>query len=181
MSDIDLGACLEDVANWDAFLEEESRLAEAIEVVDELEFDAVDEFFVEGDAGSTLVNAPRAVPPAPEETDPFVRFVGVVAAAARTAGAPATTLSAIPALFGLERLDREDGQPLRAARLTSQVHAWMAVLRGDETDLGLCGSLPLDEWAAGIVAHAAGDATLAAAVRRELRGRGVLAFGLLAA
>jgi hypothetical protein len=168
MSDIDLSACLEDVDDWDASLEEESRLAEAIEIVDELEFDAVDEFFVE-DAGST------------EGADPFVRFVGTVAAAARAAGAPATTLSAIPALFGLERLDREDGQPLRAARLTSQVHAWMAVLRGDETDLGLCGSLPLDEWAAGIVAHAAGDATLAAAVRRELRGRGVLAFGLLAA
>ena len=176
MSDLDPSVSLEDAAgDW----LDDSHAAEPIEVVDELEFDAVDELFVQTEAVAPV--DPRPGVSAFVSTDPFTRFVDVVTGAARTAGASPEVLSAIPALFGLRRLARDEGQPLRPAQVTREVHAWMSVLRGEATDLGACGSVPLDEWAAGIVAQAIGDATLAPAVRRELRARGVLAFGLLAA
>jgi hypothetical protein len=176
MSDLDPSISLESAT--DDWLDD-SETAEAIEVVDDLEFDAVDELFVETETVEAIGVAPRAL--SAVSTDPFARFVDVVAEAARAAGASAEVLSAIPALFGLQRVGRDEGRPLRPAQVTREVHAWMSVLRGEAMDLGACGSLPLDEWAAGIVARAVGDTTLVPAVRRELRGRGVLAFGLLAA
>jgi hypothetical protein len=56
--------------------------------------------------------------------------------------------------------------------------AWRLILNGESEDFGACGPLPLDEWAAGIVARATGGRS--DAVRRELRSRGVAAFGMAA-
>jgi hypothetical protein len=59
--------------------------------------------------------------------------------------------------------------------------AWRAVLRGEVDDISTCGSAMLDEWAADVVARAVGAPGKAAQLRRELRARGVCAFGLIAA
>jgi hypothetical protein len=59
--------------------------------------------------------------------------------------------------------------------------AWRAVLRGEVDDISTCGSAMLDEWAADVVARAIGAPGRAAQLRRELRARGVCAFGLIAA
>jgi hypothetical protein len=48
-----------------------------------------------------------------------------------------------------------------------------------EGDLAACGELPLDEWAALLIASAMGAPGRAAELRRELRARGVAAFGLV--
>jgi hypothetical protein len=51
------------------------------------------------------------------------------------------------------------------------------VLQGECEDLSGCGALALDEWCAGIVARAIGNIARADGLRRELRRRGVAAFG----
>ncbi len=60
--------------------------------------------------------------------------------------------------------------------------AWREVLRGTKNDLSECGASTLDSWAAELLcALAAEPKTRAGDHRRELRRRGVAAFGLLAA
>jgi hypothetical protein len=60
-------------------------------------------------------------------------------------------------------------------------HAWRAVLRNEIDDISTCGAAMLDEWAADVVARAIGAPQKAGNVRRELRARGVCAFGLIEA
>lgn len=64
---------------------------------------------------------------------------------------------------------------LRGAR------GWASVLRGESDDLAACGDRTLDEWSADLVARLVGAPERMEALRRELRARGVAAFGLLAA
>ena len=59
--------------------------------------------------------------------------------------------------------------------------AWRAELRGEVDDISTCGSAMLDEWAAEVVARAIQAPGRAGQLRRELRARGVCAFGLIAA
>jgi hypothetical protein len=68
----------------------------------------------------------------------------------------------------------------RTEVLTRTVLAWQGVLRGEGDDLAACGRATLDEWSADIVARLLGSPMLATALRRELRQRGVAAFGLVA-
>ena len=59
--------------------------------------------------------------------------------------------------------------------------AWRAVLRGEVDDISTCGAAMLDEWAADVVSQALGAPGKATQLRRELRSRGVCAFGLVEA
>jgi len=76
----------------------------------------------------------------------------------------------VPAVRGLAR----------TPEFASQVRAWKNVLNAESDDLSACGSVPLDEWAATVIATALGDATRVSGIRRELRSHGVAAFGLVA-
>jgi hypothetical protein len=58
--------------------------------------------------------------------------------------------------------------------------AWRAILRGESEDFSLC-STPLDEWASLALAQFLSAPHTAAQLRRELRARGVAAFGLVEA
>jgi hypothetical protein len=58
--------------------------------------------------------------------------------------------------------------------------AWRAILNGEGEDFSLCGT-PLDEWASGVLAKILSAPHKAAQLRRELRARGVAAFGLVEA
>jgi hypothetical protein len=57
--------------------------------------------------------------------------------------------------------------------------AWRVAIEGGEADFTACGSAMLDEYSAGLLAQLTGAAM--EPIRRELRSRGVCAFGLIAA
>lgn len=56
---------------------------------------------------------------------------------------------------------------------------WGAVLRGTSDDLAACGSSTLDGWGAELLAALLGDLSRSNDLRRELRKKGVAAFGML--
>ena len=58
--------------------------------------------------------------------------------------------------------------------------AWQGILRGESEDFSLCGGT-LDEWTANVLARLLGNAGRADGIRRELRRRGIAAFGLVSA
>jgi hypothetical protein len=58
--------------------------------------------------------------------------------------------------------------------------AWRAILRGESEDFSTCGGA-LDEWAATALASMMSAPHKIAQIRRELRARGVAAFGLIEA
>jgi hypothetical protein len=57
-------------------------------------------------------------------------------------------------------------------------HAWRDILRGTSEDFGACGAMMLDEWCADLLARLLGAPDRSSTLRRELRARGVAAFGL---
>jgi hypothetical protein len=159
------------------------RETETIEIVDELIF--------EDDADETPASAANA--------DPFLALADTMESAAHAAGASDDDRALLRALLGLTRTasvaldpdaqDRLDPQlavqgpngVIRAETLTRQVLAWQGILRGESEDYAACGSATLDEWAADLVARVLGSAARAGSIRRDLRSRGVAAFGLVAA
>ena len=122
--------------------------------------------------------------------------------AALALGAGDASLQSLGALFGQTRLDTfapgeraleallagdvlAQGQRglSRSSAFTSKVLAWQGILRGESEDFALPngGSLePLDEWAADVLARVLGTPARADGIRRELRRRGIAAFGLVA-
>ena len=71
----------------------------------------------------------------------------------------------------------------RSSGFTAKVLAWQGILRGESEDFALSdgGALePLDEWAADVLARVLGAPARTDGIRRELRRRGVAAFGLVA-
>ncbi|MFO0666286.1 MAG: hypothetical protein U0174_20190 [Polyangiaceae bacterium] len=69
---------------------------------------------------------------------------------------------------------RDEDSPLAEER-----SPWLSLLRGDECDLSTASAATLDEWASKMLSRASGRD--AGEIRRELRNRGVAAYGLLAA
>jgi prevent-host-death family protein len=138
-------------------IDEES---EPIEIVDDLAF-------ADGDFG------PSDDEPCETEAavDPFARLAGVLTDVARTFGADAKAAAQLDVVLGLEASD---------ALVPAQTLAWRGILRGESEDFGACGTTTLDEWAADVVARALGSVSRANDIRRELRRRGVAAFGLVA-
>jgi hypothetical protein len=172
----------------------------AIEIVDEL---AVDDPVEEG--ASTSAELADRQPLAAADGDPFARLVQVLDDAARGLGAGPGDTSCLRALFGFanagaispgERaveallagnvLVRESRGLARTNGFSRQVLAWQGILRGESEDFGVPGDGaleplgPLDEWSADIVARVVGNPARADGIRRELRRRGVAAFGLVA-
>jgi hypothetical protein len=136
-------------------------------------------------------------PPAPD--DPFAVLLRVVDEVARAAGCGEETIVCVRALLGATRLDtnalagatceglvaagmleRAGGGLVRAPGFARQVAGWQGVLRGESEDFGACGAAMLDEWCANVIARAMGNPSRTEGFRRELRRRGVAAFGLVA-
>ncbi len=150
--------------------------------------------------GIALPAAPRAVSPSPRpevprEADPCDHFVQALVGAAQALGATRAA-AALPALIHEKRFEGliEETSTTLAARgylekdgttmtpsFSATLAAWLDVVRGKTTDLSACGAATLDTWAADLVCALAGaPRSRASDYRRELRRRGVAAFGLIA-
>jgi hypothetical protein len=169
--------------------------AEPIEIVDELCFD---EALSEPSSGSA---APRPCDE-PAAADPFALLVHALGDVARALGAGDQEIAYLDALFGQTRLEglapgERAAEALlaggviamgargftRSSPFTAKVIAWQGILRGESEDFSLPdgGALgPLDEWAADVLARVLGAPARADAVRRDVRRRGVAAFGIVA-
>ncbi|MGD0527840.1 MAG: hypothetical protein ABSE49_22090 [Polyangiaceae bacterium] len=123
-----------------------------------------------------IVAAVESVAPPPAD-DPFVMLVAVLEDVARNAGADDATLATLACLLGRTRLGA--GAPEGHATLRAQALAWQGILRGESEDFTACGAGMLDEWCAALVAGVLGQNTRADGLKRELRRRGVAAFGLV--
>ncbi len=131
--------------------------------------------------------------------DPFVVLVATLAEVASGAGlaldatalaallaeghAPAATLpeSAVRGLVDGGLASTREGDVVLSDTFASTARAWRSVVREEDADFAACGSRMLDEWSADLVARLVGTPAKMDAFRRELRSRGVAAFGLLAA
>lgn len=156
-----------------------------VEIVD---FDDEDFAIVENESG-----------PPPEREDAFQVFVRTLVEVSLAAGAPARVVESVPAMLGVARLDAraldeatldallaagllsrtESGGVARSESLAANAQAWRAMLLGEETELSV--STTLDEWSADLVATLAAVPDQREAVRRELRSRGIAAFGMIEA
>ena len=116
-------------------------------------------------------------PPPPAVDDPFVALTAVLEDVAKSAGAAEPAMAILRTLLGRERL--ADDAPADSATLRAQAAGWQAILRGDSEDFSLVGSTSLDEWSSLVIARALGEPSRADAFRRDLRRRGVAAFGLV--
>jgi hypothetical protein len=133
--------------------------------------------------------------------DPFLKLVAAIEQVALATGGAQEHVAGIRGLFGVTRWEGLDlraeavealiagnivveGGSRRAHGLsrtrefTEQVLAWQGILRGESEDFSLCTSL--DAWAADVLARVLGSPARAEGIRRELRGHGVAAFGLIA-
>ncbi len=168
---------------------------EPIEIVDDLSFeDAADD--ERADAEAVECAAERA----PE--DPFARLVNAAEDVARTLGAGHDDVACLHGLFGQSRLEGiAPGERamealvaggviaqgprglVRSSGFASKVLAWQGILRGESEDFSQSdgGALePLDEWVADVLARVLGTPARADGIRRELRRRGIAAFGVVA-
>ena len=157
-----------------------------IEIVEELFFDEV----VDEGLPSTAAAA---------RADDFVTLVGVLEETMIAQGAGPQAVACLRALLGIRRIEDLDFDEARtqvlveggflvrtaegtarSAALVKQVVAWQGILRGESEDFEGCADRSLDEWASDLVARVGGVAGRADSVRRELRRRGVAAFGFIA-
>jgi hypothetical protein len=97
------------------------------------------------------------------DDDPYTVFIRKLAEVAVAAGATMDAAS-IDALLGTDAV----------------ATAWRAILRGESEDFSTCRGA-LDEWAATALASMMSAPHKLAQIRRELRARGVAAFGLIEA
>jgi hypothetical protein len=166
-----------------------------IEVVEDLTFEDTVEEQTPEDARSS--KDPETT--SGDAPDAFEAFVRVLAEVAGASGADARAVTCLRALLGQSRLDgialeesvtealvagalvvRAERGLVRAPGFTSLVLAWQGILRGESEDFGPCGAVTLDEWSANVVASVLGTASRAEGIRRDLRRRGVAAFGFIA-
>lgn len=147
---------------------------------------------VEIAAMSTGADLSTQLPPASD--DPFLVFLSTLTDVALGADSPHVASVLAPLLLDgrLEHaLPAEAAQALAEANVVrgtdvtpafvAQTHAWRAILLGTSDDFAACGGAMLDEWAADLLARLLGAPSRATALRRELRSRGVAAFGLVEA
>jgi len=147
---------------------------EADDETDDIEI--VEELVIEGAIDEAVVEeAPSVPPPAPD--DAFDALVSVLEQVARGAGAADASMQTLRVLLGRERIAAD--APPEHSSLRAAAAAWQAILRGESEDFSACGASTLDEWCSMLVAAALGEPARADSLRRELRGRGVAAFGLI--
>lgn len=108
----------------------------------------------------------------PARTDAFAVFAAILADVCMLDGQTAAADKA--------RALSEDLSVLPEA-MQSRAAAWRALLRDEGCDFDAVGASMLDEWAAQVVAELVGTTGKVEQYRRELRARGVAAFGLLEA
>lgn len=123
-----------------------------------------------------IAHVPESVAP-PATDDPFAMLVAVLEDVARVAGADDSVLATLACLLGRTRL--EASAPEAHGTLRAQALAWQGILRGESEDFGACGAAMLDEWCAALIAGVLGQNIRADGLKRELRRRGVAAFGLV--
>ncbi len=145
---------------------------------------------LEGDCGSSERRVALAIAP-PPPADPWTVLLSTLMDVAMAAGSPHVA-SLIPGLLlegRVEPLSSDVTRALAEARVLqegrvtpaflAQTRAWRGMLLGNSDDLAACGSSTLDEWAADLLARLLGAASRANGLKRELRARGVAAFGLV--
>jgi hypothetical protein len=142
--------------------------------------------------------APSVTPPA---NDPIAAFISAVldVAAAHGAGdrvaylevllerggsAPvlpsyAFSTGARVALIEGRILEPTDDGLMATASFAESKRAWLAALGGNCSDLSSCGDSMLDAWTADLVARLLAEPARTEAVRRDLRRRGIAAFGMV--
>lgn len=108
--------------------------------------------------------------------DPFLVFVGAVAAVAEAEGS-AELAARVRALLVDGRIDED--APVEPSSVTI-ARAWQGILRNTSEDWDAIGGAMLDEWAADLLARMLGVAERAPMLKRELRARGIAGFGLAA-
>jgi hypothetical protein len=131
--------------------------------------------------------------------DPFATFIGTLVDVAIEAGCDKAA-AILPALLDGGRvlpgvlpasvteallesgmLAVTEGGLVGGEAFRKTASAWKAILRGDSEDFSSCGTRMLDEWAADLVACIVAAPAKTERLRRELRTRGVAAFGLVLA
>jgi hypothetical protein len=155
--------------------------------VEVIEFDEADFAVVENES----------IPP-PPKPDLFQVFARTLIEVALAAGAPGRVVEMLPGMLGIARLDAgvleadaiealvaadmlarsESGTITRSESFVAAAQAWRATILGEEADFSACTST-LDEWSATLVATLANMPQQRETFRRDLRSRGVAAFGLL--
>ncbi len=132
----------------------------------------VDEIVIEElDFDLSYVPLESTPPPQPEPTE----------TGALDDDAYATLVKTLSEVVEAEGGNRESVVALLQGEDAGVAAAWRAVLCGENDDISTCGAAMLDEWSADIVARALGMPAKATQLRRELRSRGVCAFGLVEA
>jgi hypothetical protein len=141
--------------------------------------------------------ATQTLAAAPAADDPIATFVRAVTEVALSYG-PAETAAHIesllhsgtPACNGLSDnvqaalvegriLEATDGDVRVTEWFASTSSAWQSILRGESGDLSACGESTLDTWTADLVARLVANPGQASAIRRDLRRKGIAAFGML--
>jgi hypothetical protein len=152
-----------------------------------------------GESVAAIADATSVEAESDDTLDPFATLVRVLEDVVRASGGndevvagmrtllgegrlQATRLSepSVDALVAGMQLERTPRGIKRTASFTDSVLGWQGILRGESEDFGACGATALDEWAANVVARVLGNPMPANGLRRELRRRGVAAFGLVA-
>ncbi len=136
----------------------------------------------------------RSGQPRDERVETFVRAVAEVARAhgpAETAahveslfkfGTPAPldlSPSARAALLDGNILEATEGGDHATAWFTRTSSAWQSMLRGEGGNFAECGESTLDGFTADLVARLVAKPSMASTIRRDLRRRGIAAFGML--
>lgn len=141
---------------------------------------------------SSETETETVLPPPPE--DPFTVLVCRLADIAIGAGAP-DVAAVLPELLMDGRLSNDVGAESAAAlaeagivvdgavtpTFAGQATAWREILRGTSDDFDATGGAMLDEWAAEVLACLLGARSRGPSLKKDLRSRGVAAFGLVAA
>jgi hypothetical protein len=168
---------------------DEGEFGGDVEIVDELVFDG--EFLEEGSA--------MAPPTATADAeDPFSVWMRRVTATVLAAGGTSDVVLGFSWLVGEDRrslvglpdgavhalvdaglVEHRANGVWRSERLARAVDAWKGILRGESEDFSACHGASLDEWTADVAARLLGTPGRAGGLRRDLRARGVAAFGLL--
>jgi hypothetical protein len=136
-------------------------------------------------------------PPDQPDADPIATFVAAVTEVALAHG-PAEAAGHIESLFTFGTLDSDAlSETARAALFDGNIlvrtddgvrptesfastrMAWRSILRGESGDLSACGESTLDCWTADLVARLIAHPDKAQTIRRDLRRRGIAAFGML--
>lgn len=157
--------------------------------VEVIEFDESDFAAIENES---------SVPP-PNAPDAFQVYVRTLIEVALAAGAPGRVVEILPGMLGIARLDvqslddaaidalvganllarKESGTIARSDNFVAAAQAWRSTLLGEDADFSACTTM-LDEWSANLIAALAGVPAQREAFRRDLRARGIAAFGMAA-